>query len=107
MLKNPKIMFIDESLSNLDINYKLEILNIFQLFRSSGVAFFVILHDIKLAYKYFNKIIFLKDGEISGIFENQNTINTIENFKKREDLFVNLVCKNFNISKKDFIEYLF
>ncbi len=107
MLKNPKILFLDESLANLDINYKFEILHIFKLFYSSGTAFFVILHDIKLAYKYFNKIIFLKDGMINGIFEKTNKINTIEIFKEKEKLFLDLVCKNFNISKNIAREYIF
>jgi iron complex transport system ATP-binding protein len=64
LVKNPKIIFLDEPLAHLDFKYQLEILDILKRLNQNGMTVVVIIHDFFMAFKFFNRLIFFKNGKI-------------------------------------------
>ena len=61
---NPKILYLDEPVSSLDIHYQHHILQIARQYATKNVLVIAILHDINLAFNYADRIIFMKHGKI-------------------------------------------
>ncbi|MEO6883539.1 MAG: heme ABC transporter ATP-binding protein [Bacteroidia bacterium] len=59
-----KILFLDEPVSSLDINYQHFILKIAQSLAKKNILVIAVLHDINLASQYADKIVMMKNGEI-------------------------------------------
>jgi len=70
-----KYLFLDEPLNNLDIYYQYKILNIIQNLISKNITIIGILHDLNLALKYGENIIFLKNGEIIKFGKTEKIVN--------------------------------
>lgn len=61
--KQPKgILFLDEPINGLDLQYQQIILEKARMLANAGVTVVCILHDINFAAKYADKILILKDG---------------------------------------------
>lgn len=59
------VMFLDEPLNNLDINYQMQILTEAQRFVAEGLGtVIVVLHDLNLAQQFCDRVILMKDGKI-------------------------------------------
>ncbi len=71
LINNPSIIFCDEPTGSLDINSGE---NVFQLLRtlSKDVLVITITHDVELAKKYSDICLFLNDGKILDILENNH-----------------------------------
>ncbi|MEM1663663.1 MAG: ABC transporter ATP-binding protein [Candidatus Aenigmatarchaeota archaeon] len=63
LLTNPDVVLLDEPLNNLDIKNQIEIMNFLKNL-SKQVTVISSLHDLNMAYKYGDFIIFLKSGKI-------------------------------------------
>ena len=63
--KIQKYIFFDEPTANLDIKKELHILKVIKKKAREGYGIFLVLHDLNLAYNFSDRIILLKDGEIS------------------------------------------
>ena len=63
--KLQKYIFFDEPTANLDIKKELHILKVIKNKAREGYGIFLVLHDLNLAYNFSDRIILLKDGEIS------------------------------------------
>jgi len=61
-----RYLFLDEPLTNLDINYQQEFLKVAKGLLNDKTVLVAVMHDINLAVQYADKIIFLKDGEIAA-----------------------------------------
>ena len=59
-----RYLFLDEPLTNLDINYQQEFLTIARSLTETGTVLVAVMHDVNLAVQYADKLIFLKDGEM-------------------------------------------
>jgi len=59
-----RYLFLDEPLTNLDINYQQEFLTIARSLTKTDTVLVAVMHDINLAVQYADKLIFLKDGEM-------------------------------------------
>jgi len=57
-----RYLFLDEPLTNLDINYQQEFLQIAREFVKEDTILVAVMHDINLAIQYADKLFFLKDG---------------------------------------------
>ncbi|HRY83385.1 MAG TPA: ABC transporter ATP-binding protein [Candidatus Cloacimonadota bacterium] len=65
LAQETRFIFLDESLSQLDINFQLEIMNLLQkVHRESGQSIVLISHNLNLAANYASRLIFLKEGRI-------------------------------------------
>lgn len=59
-----KFLLLDEPVSHLDIKYQYHLLEIAKSMVNSTTAVIAVLHDINLALKFADRILFMKDGEI-------------------------------------------
>lgn len=63
----PRLLILDEPVANLDIKYKLGIMELLtKLNREEGLTVILTIHDLDMACKYPDKIIFIKDGSVAG-----------------------------------------
>ncbi len=73
---NPKVLILDEALSNLDIVVQAQIIELLEnLKRDKGISLFVISHDIRVVFKLCEDIIVLEKGKVveKMSIENPNT----------------------------------
>jgi len=61
LVQETPIILLDEPTSHLDINHKIKIFNILKS-KSFKKKIIVVLHDLKIAFDYCDRIIFMKDG---------------------------------------------
>ncbi len=59
-----RYLFLDEPLTNLDINYQQEFLTIARSLTKTNTVLVAVMHDVNLAVQYADKLIFLKEGEM-------------------------------------------
>lgn len=59
-----KFLLLDEPVSHLDIKFQYQLLEIAQSIKNEKTAVVAVLHDINLALKFADRILFMKDGMI-------------------------------------------
>lgn len=63
---DPDILVLDEPTSGLDPHGRDVLMKLFQdIHKKTGKTIIIITHDMDLVYKYFNRVIVLKDGKLS------------------------------------------
>jgi iron complex transport system ATP-binding protein len=80
LAQKPKMLLLDEPISHLDIKYQIQILLLLKTLCSKGITVISILHDIKLASKFCDKIVILKNGKVISMGE-PSLVLTDENIK--------------------------
>lgn len=67
LVQKPKILFLDEPTTYLDIYHQIEILELVQrLNKDYKTTIIMVLHDINQAIKYSDNIVVMRNGEIVG-----------------------------------------
>ena len=62
---DPRILLLDEPTASLDPRYQVEVLRlILRLAREKGLAVVMSLHNLTQAYRFSDKVVMLRDGEI-------------------------------------------
>ncbi len=92
LAQNSKIILLDEPTTHLDINYKIEFMEMMRKHVEEGKIVVAVLHDLNLAAQFCDKIILLSKGCIKG-FGNVEEIITKENIRNVYNLDV-IVRKN-------------
>jgi len=65
LAQKPKILFLDEPTTHLDISHQIEIFSLLKnLNKESGLSVVAILHDLNLASLYCDRLILLSEGRI-------------------------------------------
>lgn len=65
LVRQPKVLLLDEPLNSLDLRHALEILDMMkEITVQKKIITVIVLHDLNLAGKYADKIILLKDGDV-------------------------------------------
>jgi len=65
LVQNPRILFLDEPINNLDIKNQLEIMRIIaKITHTKGITSVIVMHEINLALRYSDRFIVMKDGMI-------------------------------------------
>jgi iron complex transport system ATP-binding protein len=64
LAQEPKVMLLDEPLSNLDLSNQVRILNLLKSLVASGLTVVAVLHDPNVAFRYGDHFVFLKNGMI-------------------------------------------
>lgn len=65
LAQETRFIFLDESLSQLDINFQLEIMDLLsQVRQSTGQGIVLISHNLNLAANYASRLVFLKAGRV-------------------------------------------
>ena len=62
--KEPRYIFLDEPTANLDLYHEINLIKILKKKVAEGFGVFLILHDLNLAFKFSNRVAFLKDGKL-------------------------------------------
>ena len=82
---NPKLLLLDEPVSHLDIKYQHQLLKEAKELCKQNVAVLAVLHDVNLALKYADRILFMKDGEL------------VKELNKKEAITASLLQEVFDI----------
>ncbi|AGM25876.1 ABC transporter ATP-binding protein [Spiroplasma syrphidicola EA-1] len=83
MIFKPKFIFMDEPTANLDVEARIEILNIIKSLNQKGIGFFITTHIIDELEKIINKLIIIEAGTI--VYEtdfNHKKDNIMEIYQK-------------------------
>ena len=64
LAQNTDIVFLDEPITFLDINYQLELMEMIKEMKNSGKTVIMVIHDLNLAMSCSDKIIAMKDGRV-------------------------------------------
>ena len=62
-----KYIILDEPTANLDLAHELNLIQIINKKASEGFGVLMVLHDLNLAYRFSDKIAFLKNGKMNYI----------------------------------------
>jgi iron complex transport system ATP-binding protein len=69
-----KFLFLDEPVSHLDVKYQYQLMRIAKEFCKQHVTVIAILHDINLALSFADRILFMKQGDITYDFNDSDQI---------------------------------
>ena len=76
LTQEPKILILDEPISNLDLKFQLETMKILKnLAKEENLIVTTILHDLNFAISYSDKILFLKNGKINNFWRYKKDYN--------------------------------
>jgi len=64
LVRNPKILMLDEPTSHLDISYQRDLMRLLKELCLDGLAVVIVLHDVSLALAYSDRVIGLDQGKI-------------------------------------------
>ncbi len=82
LAQQPEILLLDELTSNLDLRHQLEVMNLISsVVKKEGISAIIAIHDLNLASRYSDQVVFLKDGEIYAEGE-PKSIFTPENIRQ-------------------------
>ena len=97
LTQEPKILILDEPISNLDLKFQLETMKILKnLAKENNLIVITILHDLNFAISYSDKILFLKNGKINNFGDTKKIIIT-SNIKEIFSVDIDIVqFKNKN-----------
>lgn len=69
LVQEPRVLLLDEPTSSLDLKNQLDMLETLRkVVKGHGVAALLSLHDLNTAFRYADRLLFLKDGCIRGMF---------------------------------------
>ena len=88
LVKEPKILILDEPTANLDMQNEIEMLELVRAYSCDRrAATLVILHDLSMACRYADRIILLKDG---CVFRSGTPMEVVNETSVREAYGVNV-----------------
>lgn len=91
LVQQPKLLYLDEPTSNLDIKNQLEVLDLVnELAHQENIIVLINIHNINLVVNYFTTMLLLKDGKVLKEVNKQNEI-TSEDIKQLFDINVDIV----------------
>jgi len=80
------LMLLDEPVSHLDIHYQHHLLGIARQWLAPNKSVVAVLHDINLALKYADRIVFLKNGSL------------VKHYSKCETFPINIIQEVFDVT---------
>ncbi len=79
-MQQSKIILLDEPTSNLDLNYKIEFMELLKKYIDEGLIVIIVLHDLNIASQFCDKLILMNSGCIEA-FGSPKEVVTKENIK--------------------------
>lgn len=70
-----KVLFLDEPVSHLDVKYQHELLNAAKNLCAKNVTVVAVLHDVNLALRYADTILFMKEGKLIRTLSQSETLS--------------------------------
>lgn len=102
LAQDTDIIFLDEPTTYLDINHKLEILNIIKKLKQMGKTIVMVLHDLSNALSYSDKICLMENGLVAVY----DTPEAVFESKEIERLF-NIYSAQVSIGDEGAKQYVF
>jgi len=82
LAQEPEVLLLDEPTSNLDLRHQLEVLGLVRsIVKEKGMAAVMAIHDLNLAARFSDKLVFLHRGKIHDVGEPAEVL-TQENIRK-------------------------
>ena len=82
LAQEPEVLLLDEPTSNLDLRHQLEVLGLVRsIVKKKGMAAVMAIHDLNLAARFSDKLVFLHRGKIYDVGEPAEVL-TQENIRK-------------------------
>lgn len=70
LAQEPQLLLLDEPTSNLDLRHQLEVLGLVsKAARESGISVVMAIHDLNLASRFSDRLVFLKEGRVYAVGE--------------------------------------
>ncbi|MCT4564603.1 MAG: ABC transporter ATP-binding protein [Maledivibacter sp.] len=67
LAQNPRVLFLDEAFSAMDISYKINAIKLIKkLVEKEGLTVISVMHDINIAYNFSDEVCVLKEGRLQG-----------------------------------------
>ena len=66
LAQQPSVLLLDEPTSHLDLNHRLQVLDLVRVLASSGLAVLVVFHDLDLAARYADRIAVVAAGRVGA-----------------------------------------
>lgn len=93
LTQEPKVLFLDEPTSHLDIGHQVKILNLLkELNKKQKITVNIVLHDLNLASEYCDRILMLNNGSVHAIGKPQDVLK----YQIIEEVYKTLVIVNKN-----------
>lgn len=93
LAQEPKVLFLDEPTSHLDIGHQVQILNLIkELNRKHSITIIIVLHDLNLASEYCDRILLLNRG---SAYKTGSPLEVLT-FQNIEEVYKTLVIVNKN-----------
>jgi len=93
LTQEPKVLFLDEPTSHLDIGHQIRILNLLkELNRKKKITVIIVLHDLNLSSEYCDRILLLNNGSVYKIASPSEVLT----YQTIEDVYKTLVLVNKN-----------
>ncbi|KPK97852.1 MAG: hypothetical protein AMJ95_06925 [Omnitrophica WOR_2 bacterium SM23_72] len=93
LAQQPKVLFLDEPTSHLDIGHQVKILNLIkQLNQKHNITVIVVLHDLNLASEYCDRLLLLNEGWVYKIGQAEEILT----FQNIEEVYKTLVIVSRN-----------
>jgi iron complex transport system ATP-binding protein len=70
----PKLLFLDEPLSALDIRHQLQLLSVIRALTAQHCTIVMTVHDLNTAFHHADRLTFLRDGMLIDIIDKPDTI---------------------------------
>jgi iron complex transport system ATP-binding protein len=65
LAQEPRVLLLDEPVTNLDLKHQVLVLETLRkIAREKGISILMSLHDVNLALKYSDRLVFMKDGKV-------------------------------------------
>jgi len=65
MAPEPRLLILDEAVSNLDLHLQIQMLELFEVLRrDNGVAFLFITHDLRLVERFCSRVVVMDEGRV-------------------------------------------
>lgn len=76
LVQNPRILFLDEAMSDFDVQVKIHITNYLRLWiQHTGMTVVAVNHDLSTAYQYSDQIIALQNGTVAACGHPRDVMN--------------------------------
>lgn len=77
LVTNPKVLIMDEPISNLDLRHQLEILDLVKNWtKKNEVVSFIAMHDLNMAARFSDELIVLNDGKNFAVGDPASVLTT-------------------------------
>jgi iron complex transport system ATP-binding protein len=81
LAQEPAVLLLDEPTSHLDLNHRLQVLDLVRMLAQGGLAVLVVFHDLDLAARYADRVAVVAAGRV-GTAEKPETVLTAETVRE-------------------------